>query len=239
MADKDYPIQDYFKEKKLSSWLEHICRDNARDNDEDVAAEIYNEVIRELSKKPEKNFSKDQVQELVVHLSKEVFRTEHYTTDHELRDWIEKSVHHQCSSVYEASDVLQETNVKLLTSRKKAVRKAYVSKIIWSCRCENGKRERRHNDARRAFYEKLCCDLSSNSVREISELSCDEVRAVCNLINALPEPHRVILDLRLFQHLSYKEIASKLKIRQNAARLRFFRAFETLVEILKLRRKGL
>lgn len=67
---------------------------------------------------------------------------------------------------------------------------------------------------------------------EISLFDKEEIRRLRTAIESLPSHYRDVLLLRIYGELSYSEIASKLKISENSAKVLFFRTKKILKEKL-------
>ncbi|MBN1764627.1 MAG: sigma-70 family RNA polymerase sigma factor [Sedimentisphaerales bacterium] len=76
--------------------------------------------------------------------------------------------------------------------------------------------------------------MSDNTMNGLTQLIQEELsEAIVNAMDTLKESHRDILVLRIYQNLSYKEIAEILSCSSLAAKVQFYRAKQALKKKLK------
>ena len=106
----------------------------------------------------------------------------------------------------------------------------WLIRVVKNLSLNYGKRKERERNA----YWKLGNQPRKEQKNEgeekvLREESCDAVRAA---LNRLPAKYRVVLILKEYEKMSYKEIGESLKLSESNVKVRVFRAREQLSKML-------
>jgi len=139
-------------------------------------------------------------------------------------------------------DIFQDTFIKVIMSLKQG---RYVENgcfFTWVCKIAHNlvmdyfrkevKENTFSNDECQTLYNSVVLEEKNIQDALIEEEVCNEVAF---WVDALPEPQRVIVQMRFYQDLSFKEIADELKISINTAlgRMRY-----AIINLRKLAQKA-
>ncbi|WP_455381170.1 RNA polymerase sigma factor [Salinispira pacifica] len=133
-----------------------------------------------------------------------------------------------------AEEVCQEAFIRYY-ERKDALPNAEQAKF-WLIRvCKNLalNHEKRKGRERRAYERVFREPKRTQDTGETKVLKDETSEAVQQALSALPENLRVVLVLKEYANLNYKEIASIVGISEGNVKVRVFRARERLAEFLK------
>lgn len=126
-----------------------------------------------------------------------------------------------------AEDIFQETFIKFyqyVDNRENANVKAYLFKIARNVHYNNIRNNKPMVDI--DTVENFIHDYVSYDQQEMNEI-------VLKSINLLSDEYKEIYVMREYSDLSYRDISELLKISEENAKTRFFRAKQKLINILK------
>jgi RNA polymerase sigma-70 factor, ECF subfamily len=127
----------------------------------------------------------------------------------------------------DAMDIMQSVFLKVFLSIRRFKAKSLLSTWIYritvnSCLRELKKRKRRPP-----------AEVDINTTPTDKTIQVEEENIALQILSKLPEPYRIILILREMDELSFKEIADQLKIKENLAKVRAFRAKKRFRQLMK------
>lgn len=131
-----------------------------------------------------------------------------------------------CGDYFIAEECVQETFIRLPKASKKfkskkLAGKAFLLQIGRNVTLEILRREKRHN-RKIAAVEDILVDKT-----EIS----DGLAVVSCYISKIPEKYRLVFTLKVFNDLTFKQIAKITGTTENTAKTRYYRACERLKEV--------
>lgn len=132
----------------------------------------------------------------------------------------------------EAEDVVQETMIKVWNRRddwhKIDSIEAFCLTVCRNLAIDKAKRMGAHSQT---IEEEHCGDTADRSYAanpEAQAMERNSVEIVRQLVNALPEKQRSIMQLRDIEGKSYKEIAAILGVSEEQVKVNLFRARQTI-----------
>jgi len=133
-----------------------------------------------------------------------------------------------------AEEVCQEAFIRYY-ERRNAIPDADQAKywLIRVCKNLSLNHEKRKGRERRAYERVFHEPKRSQDTGETKVLKDETSEAVQEALSALPENLRVVLVLKEYANLNYKEIASIVGISEGNVKVRVFRARERLAEFLR------
>lgn len=133
----------------------------------------------------------------------------------------------------EASDVVQDSFVKILTSigqfhyQGEGSLRAWISRIV-----SNMAKDHLRGHKRYASVENLKEEPAETFAFEMNELSPDVLKG---MIGQLPANYRKVLNLFVYEGLSHKEIAQSLGVKESTSSSLYFRAKKMLARMIQHR----
>lgn len=143
----------------------------------------------------------------------------------------------------DASDIAQETFLKIWRSlssfRGDCALSTWITRIAISCACDFARSKKRRavisltaedSDGEEHEIDVPVTDVSA--LPEEASLRAEEIAAVREAIEALPEEHRLIVTMRDIGGMTYAEIADALSLELGTVKSRLFRARAAVKEFL-------
>lgn len=132
-----------------------------------------------------------------------------------------------------AEDIVHDSLIKM--NEKEMVfpslndAKYWLIRVVKNASLNYAKRKGRE---RRAYEKALYEDRRKQDSGEIDLLKADAIRKAKEALNKLPEKMRMVLILREYAELNYKEIGRVLGITEGNVKVRVFRAREQLAKLI-------
>ena len=132
-----------------------------------------------------------------------------------------------------AEDIVHDSLIKM--NEKEMVfpslndAKYWLIRVVKNASLNYAKRKGRE---RRAYEKALYEDRRKQDSGEIDLLKADAIRKAKEALNKLPEKMRMVLILREYAELKYKEIGRVLGITEGNVKVRVFRAREQLAKLI-------
>jgi RNA polymerase sigma-70 factor (ECF subfamily) len=130
-------------------------------------------------------------------------------------------------STEDAVDILNDSFLKIFTTLEKKQfdknksLKFYLRRVIINSSIDSYRRNKKHRDLLQIEEN----EPESTNVEIISKLQFDDI---INLLDKLPEMHRIVFNLYEIQGFKHVEIASKLEITESSSRVFLSRAKKEL-----------
>ncbi len=128
----------------------------------------------------------------------------------------------------DAEDIVQEAFVKFWRRNHSIDNRALLYATVRSIALDHIRR-----DSRRARREIVAFSESEASIEPQFELGDDEQRALAAAMDRLPHDQREVLVMKIWNELTFAEIASALEISQNTAASRYRYALAGLKKTLQ------